>query len=164
MSGMDREVVSQIRLVRQEAMGQLRAMTVQYDDVNKQLVVIRHAISGPAVLTDPTYPNNGVIVRTVPLTGGGVSAADITYGRPTGVPTTALGDNTNQTALANNRLNITFQPDGTVINAAGNPVDTALFFYNPRAANQTAAAISVLGSAGRVKLWRYSGGANKFVE
>ncbi|HEX8180558.1 MAG TPA: hypothetical protein VF525_13505 [Pyrinomonadaceae bacterium] len=164
MNGMTREVATQLRLVRQESMGQLRAMTFQYNDTNKQIVVIRHAAAGPAVLTGVNYPNNGVVVRTVPLTGGGLSAAEITYGRPAGVPIAPLGDNTSLTALTGGNLNITFQPDGSVLDAAGAPVDVALYFYNPRTPLNTAAAISVLGSAGRVKLWRYLTSANSYVE
>lgn len=172
MSGMSREIATQLRLVRQEAMGQLCAMTLQYNDQNKQLVVIRHATSclqSPMVrpcplLTDPNYPNNGTVIRTVPLTGGGVPAADIIYGRPTGVPAVPLADKTTLSALTSGVLNITFQPDGSVLNSAGNPVDGALYFYNARADKDTATAISVLGSAGRVKLWRYSKGTNSYVE
>ncbi|HYY43444.1 MAG TPA: hypothetical protein VE775_11975, partial [Pyrinomonadaceae bacterium] len=55
MNGMTREVATQLRLVRQESMGQLRAMTFQYNDTNKQIVVIRHAAAGPAVLTGVNY-------------------------------------------------------------------------------------------------------------
>jgi hypothetical protein len=61
-------------------------------------------------------------------------------------------------------VNITFQPDGSVIDANGNPVNRALFIYNTQAPTDTAAAISVLGAAGRVKLWRYKSNVNKYVE
>jgi Tfp pilus assembly protein FimT len=164
-SGVTQEVATQLRLARQEAMSQLRAVTLQYDNAAKQLVVIRHAAAGTGVLTDGNYPNNGVTVRTVPLTGGGLSAADIVYGRPAGVPTVNLADNTTLTVIpTGGRLNITFQPDGSVVNAAGNPVDVALFLYNGQADRDTATAISVLGAAGRVKVWRYNSNANRYVE
>lgn len=163
-NGMIRELATELRLVRQDAMAQLRAVTLQYDDQNKQIVVIRHTTSGVAVLTNGGYPNNGTIVRTISLNSDGLTGSDIIYGRPSGVSSAALTDNSNLTALTNGRVNITFQPDGSVINAAGNPVDNALFIYNTRASMDTAAAISVLGAAGRVKVWRYSSSANKYLE
>jgi hypothetical protein len=72
------------------------------------------------------------------------------------------------TALVNNRLNITFQRDGSVIDATGtasdrNPQDQALFIYNSQAAAATASAISVLGASGRVKIWRYDN-VSKYAE
>lgn len=163
-NGMIREVATQMRLVRQESMAQLRAETLQYDDQNKQIVVIRHTTSGVAVLTNGGYPNNGTVVRTISLNIDGLTGSDIIYGRPSGASTAALSDNTNLTALTNSKINITFQPDGSVINAAGTPVDIALFIYNQRSSTETAAAISVLGAAGRVKTWRYSSSANKYLE
>lgn len=163
-NGMIREVATQLRLVRQEAMAQLQAETLQYDNVNKQLVVIKHPNAGVAVLTAGGYPNNGTVVRTISLNSDGLIGSDIIYGRPPGVSTAALGDNTNLTALSSNKISITFQPDGSVINAAGNPADNALFLYNQQASTDTASAISVLGAAGRVKIWRYSSSANKYQE
>ncbi len=57
------------------------------------------------------------------------------------MPTVNLGDNTTLTTIpTGGKLNITFQPDGSVINAAGNPVDMALFFYNAQADRDTATA------------------------
>ena len=171
-AAVSREVATQLKLARQESMSQLRAMTVQYNDQTKQVVVIRHATyclrSGPwpcPILADPNYPNNGVVVRTVPLTGSGLAVAELSYGRPSGVPVAALGDNTNMTALgAGNTINVTFQPDGSVIDANGNPANFALYQYNNRVASSTATAVSVLGAGGRVKIWRYNSNANRYVE
>lgn len=164
-NGIIREVASQLRLARQEAMSNLRAVTFQYDNLSKQMIVIRHTGTGTGVLTAGNYPNNGVTVRSVALSGGGVSASQLSYGVPSGVPTPVLGDNTTMAPLPiNGKINITFQPDGSVINAVGNPVDTAIFIYNLQAPRDTATAISVLGSAGRVKMWRLGSGTNYYVE
>ncbi len=78
-NGVTAEAATQLRLARQESMSQLRAMTVQYDNVAKRLVVIRHA-AALAVLTAANYPNNGVTVRTIALAGAGLSVNDIIYG------------------------------------------------------------------------------------
>jgi Tfp pilus assembly protein FimT len=166
-----RQVMAQLRLVRQEAMSQRQAMTLQYDDVNKQLVVIDHQASGRALLSDTNYPNTpgSVQVRTIPLAGGGVPAGEIAYGIPSGMPATALGalgDTTTLTTLntTTKRINITFQPDGSVIDSAGTSVNYALYFYNVKIPSGTASAISVLGSGGRAKLWRYDSNASSYVE
>jgi hypothetical protein len=78
--------------------------------------------------------------------------------------TTALGDSANLTATTANVVNITFQPDGSVINASNTPQNNALFFYHSKYPQDTAFAISILGAGGRIKIWRYSKGAQVYVE
>ena len=156
----------QLRLARQQAMSQRRAVTLQYDDDKKQVTIIRQPAAGKAVLSLPNFPTptGSVQVSTTTLAGNGVEPSDLVYGRP-GSISTSLSDGTSLTSLPiNKKLNITFQPDGSVIDANGNPVNFALFFYNSKAPNLTASAVSVLGSAGRIKTWSYNGNANKYVE
>lgn len=140
-------VKTELRLARQEAMSRRQAMTFRYDDQLKQLSIINPA---------------GVQSRQLSLIGDGIPSSELVYGVPTGTPT-LLGDGTSLLSLAANQINVTFQPDGSVVGAGGQPVDFALFFYNPKAPT-TASAVSVLGSAGRVKTWRYTSNGNKFVE
>ncbi len=91
------------------------------------------------------------------LSATGLDASEIIYGKPGGAPTSALSDASNMTALSGRgELDITFQSDGSVLDAADNPVNNALFFYNSKNSRLTAFAISVLGADGRVKLWRYN--------
>ncbi len=174
-AGIPREIVTQLRLARQLAMSRQQAVTFQYDNANKRIVIISHQaadgtrLSGIAALTDANYPNNGVKTPPTSLTGFGVNAADIVYGKPPGALTNPLTDGTTMTPLVNNVVNITFQPDGSVLKATGNPAvlssdDHALFIYNGQAASGTASAVSVLGSAGRVKLWRYNSSAKVYAE
>jgi type II secretory pathway pseudopilin PulG len=175
MAGIPREVVSLMRLARQRAMAERQAFTFQYDDVTKQILVIDHNAAGAAVLNAPNYPNTVGSFKVVvtQLTGGGVTASDIVYGIPpppnpptAGVPLAAntLDDNTTFTPLVNNKLNVTFQPDGSVINGLGNPVNRTFFIYNALAPVDTAKAISVLGTGGRIKAWRYDNNAKKYIE
>ncbi len=159
-------IKSKIRLARQQAMSQQRAVTFQYDDQTKQISIITHQTFGQAVLTEPGYPNTPGSVRNniYSLAGDGLRPADIAYGVPTLVPTN-LADNTTLSPLtANQQINITFQPDGRVINAARAEVNFALFFHLAQDPLKTAYSISVLGSSGRAKVWRYSSNVNKFVE
>jgi prepilin-type N-terminal cleavage/methylation domain-containing protein len=166
-AGLSRELVSQLRFARQEAMSQRQAMTFQYDTTTKQVTVIDHQTSSKTILSDPTYPNTAgrIIVRTLSLTGGGIPAAEIAYGIPTSpaLPTTALGDTSSYTAPVNGKVCVTFFPDGSATNNS-NDSKMALYFYNPKNPSQTALAVSVLGSGGRIKVWRYSSSANAYTE
>jgi prepilin-type N-terminal cleavage/methylation domain-containing protein len=174
-AGVTRELVSALRDARQMAISERRAITFQYNDATKQVAIINHGVdaqgvglSGTAVLTGANYPNTAgsSIVRTYSLASGGVAASDIGYGLPSGMTTglNKLGDNTTLSALTTQKLNITFQPDGTIINSSGVNCDFALFIYNTSQPRATATAISVLGGTGRIKAWRYSSSADKYVE
>jgi prepilin-type N-terminal cleavage/methylation domain-containing protein len=171
-----REVSTQLRLTRQLAMSQRRAYTFQYDDTTKELKIIGPISPGTVALADPGYPNNtgSSTIASVPLTQGGLSASEIVYGIPTAsdlpsgapaIPTTALADGVSKTNLnGSNNLNITFQPDGSVIDTGGGLANRALFIFNGRAAQATASAVSVLGASGRVKIWRYTTNGNRYAE
>jgi prepilin-type N-terminal cleavage/methylation domain-containing protein len=170
-----REIASALRDARQMAISQRRAITFQYDDTTKQINIINHGadaqgvgVSGGVVLSATNYPNTtgSSVERTYPLASTGIPASDIAYGLPTGAATSAatLGDNTVLSALTNQKLNVTFQPDGSVINSAGATKDFALCIYNASKPKDTASAVSILGGTGRVKAWRYSSGAGKYVE
>ncbi|HEV7890789.1 MAG TPA: prepilin-type N-terminal cleavage/methylation domain-containing protein [Pyrinomonadaceae bacterium] len=171
-----REVVSALRDARQIAISQRRAITFQYDDTKKQINIINHGadvdgvgISGTDLLVDSKYPNTtgSSVERTYQLaSSSGIPASEIAYGLPSGAATSAgtLGDKTALTALTNQKLNVTFQPDGSVVSSTGATLDVALFIYNAAKPKETAMAISVLGGTGRIKAWRYSSGADKYVE
>jgi Tfp pilus assembly protein FimT len=169
-----REVMTHMRNARQQAMSQRQAFTFQYDNVTKQVVIIDHGpnLTGTAVMNAAGYPNTAgsAIVQTVPLTGGpGIPSSELSYGLPPGVSGTAgtLDDTSTFAVLpGTNKVNITFQPDGTVIDGNGIFQNPTLFFYNNKTGQEkeTAAAISVLGAAGRVKVWRYNISASKYAE
>lgn len=159
-----RELMTQMRYARQLAMSNRQAYTFSFDNVAKTIRIIDSNTVGSALLLDANYPLNSgsSVVATIPLNTGGLSTNEFRYGIPSGLPTTALGDGVSRTPLTANRFNVTFQPDGSVINSAGNPSSAAMFIYNSAAPNATASAISVLGTTGRIKVWRYSSGVNKY--
>lgn len=166
-ASLPREVAAQLRYARQQAMSQRQAFTFQYDDATKQITIIDHQNTGFTLLSASGYPNtaNSITALTVPLgAGGGLPASEISFGVPSGITVTSLGDTSTPTALVSNKLTVTFQPDGTVVDANNNYVNRTLFFYNNKIPNQTACAISILGSAGRIKIWRYTASANAYVE
>jgi prepilin-type N-terminal cleavage/methylation domain-containing protein len=170
-----REVASALRDARQLAISQRRAITFQYDDTKKQINIINHGadadsvgISGISVLTASNYPNTAgsSVERTYQLASTGIPTSDIAYGMPSGAASgsNTLDDKTVLTALVSSKLNVTFQPDGSVVNSAGATRDVAFFVYNAAKPLETAMAVSVLGGTGRIKAWRYSKGAGKYVE
>jgi len=165
-AGVAREIASQLRFARQQAVSQRQAFTFQYDNVTKRITVFDHNTSGTVLLIDGNYPNNSgsTVVLTSSLLTGGLTGGELNYGIPTGFPNGALRDGISNTNLTNGKINITFQPNGSVIDSSGNPVDRAIFIYNTKVPRETAAAISVIGSAGRVKMWRYDPTTNAYVE
>jgi len=175
-NALPREVVNQLRFARQQAMSQRQAVTFQYNDTTKTITIFDHNnrsnsnpacnINGPAVLSAGGYPNTSctTTMLTVPLTGAAVPSADLSYGVPSGVSNSTLADTTTPTSLTAGVVNITFQSDGSVVDAAGNYLNRAMFLYNNKIPNETAAAISILGASGRIKLWRYNPSASQFAE
>jgi prepilin-type N-terminal cleavage/methylation domain-containing protein len=184
-AGIPREVMTQLRFARQHAMSQRKAVTFQFDDTNKRIRIILHndpgtdgnyntdddIKSGTEVLTSSGYPltTGHSIVRTIPLSGFGVDAGDIICGvkvprTTTPAAPTTLGDNTTMTTVASNQINITFQPDGSVMDSTGATKDFALFLHNAKAPTMTGSAVSVLGAAGRIKFWRYNNATNVYDE
>ena len=192
-NGATREFLTQLRYARQLAMSERQAITFQYNDSTKDINIIDHnndptvPTSGTAVLADANYPNTtgSVVVNTASLLQGGLLSAEIKYGVPTtsdGLPAnhpalpTSLADSISMTTLPNtNKINITFQADGSVISpngvptsgvtlSAGTRLDSAIFIFDTYAPTATATAISVLGASGRVKVWRYSDNGNQFSE
>lgn len=153
-SGLQRQVATSLREARQESMSQRKPITFRYDNANKIIVTYGGSFGA---LGDP---KNNIVA----LTGSGVESDDVKYGRPAGVPASALSDTTNLTNLSSNAVEITFQLDGSVIDAGNNPQNQALFFYHDKYRLDTAFAVSVLGAGGRIKVWRYSQGVNGYVE
>jgi prepilin-type N-terminal cleavage/methylation domain-containing protein len=153
-SGFQRQIATSLREARQEAISQRKPVTFRYDNNDKSLVTYGGEFGA---LGDPKNV-------FVPLSGSGVESGDVKYGRPTGVPTSALGDTTNLTNLSSNAIEITFQPDGSVLDASSNPQNLAMYFYHDKYRLDTAFAVSVLGAGGRIKVWRYSRGVNSYVE
>ena len=184
-----REIATQMRYARQLAMSHQQAVTFQYDDVTKVIRIIDHNNdltdfkSGTAVLLATDYPSTTFparVIATISLAQGGISTSEISYGTPSGVPTVALGDGIPLTGVkatldTNNKFNVTFQADGSVVDKTGIPAggsavsqcipwERAMVIYNNKAPKDTAAAISVLGASGRIKVWRYNTSADKYQE
>jgi prepilin-type N-terminal cleavage/methylation domain-containing protein len=153
-AGLQRQVVGILRDARQEAMTERKAITIRYVDSSKQIFVYdgKFGAFGDSknLLTD--------------LSGSGIEADEIIYGKPTTASLSALGDGSNVEPIVGGIVEFAFQADGTVVNAGNSPVNKALFFFDLRNADTAAFAVSVLGAGGRVKVWRYVGGTGTYVE
>lgn len=162
-NGVPLEIGAQLRLTRQLAMSQRQVFKFRYDDVTKQASIIDNQERG--TIANPLANNtaNDTVYRTVPLGRGGLPPDLIAYGPPPGAPT-SLPDGTPMTMLAGGRVEIVFQPDGSVVDANGNPASAALFFHDAEMPDTTGVAISVIGAGGRVKNWRYSQDARVYVK
>lgn len=153
-SGFQRQAAATLRDARQQAMSQRTPVTFRYQHDKGQMIIYGGSYGA---LGDSKNLINEV-------TGSGLEKDDLRYGRPGGVAVTALSDGTNLSNLNNNALEVTFQPDGSVIDSSNNPENKALFFYHNKYRKDTAFAISILGAGGRIKIWRYSKGVDLYVE
>lgn len=153
-AGMKRQVAASLNEARYEAMSQIKPITFHYDDANKRIV-----LSGGkfGALGDAKNQTTG-------LSGTGLEPNDIIYGRPGSATTSPLADTANLTPLVAGAATITFSSDGSVLDAAKHPHNSALFFYHNIYQEDMAFAISVLGAGGRVKIWRYNKAGNSYVE
>ena len=153
-SGIQRQNAASLSDARQAAMAQRKPITVRYDDAAKRISIYGGTFGAAG------EANN----QTVELSGAGIEANKIIYGRPGGAATSALADTSNLTPLTSGAAAITFQPDGSVVDTADNPQNNALFIYHSQYPNNMAFAVSVLGAGGRVKIWRYNSNTNLYVE
>jgi prepilin-type N-terminal cleavage/methylation domain-containing protein len=153
-SAVQRQVGTMLREARQEAMSQRRPITFRYDNGNKAVTIYGGEFGAAGDARN----------RTASLFDSGLPSEEIVYGKPPGASAAALGDTTNITNLTSGTVEITFQSDGSVLDAANNPVNKALFFYHDKYRSETAFAVSVLGAGGRIKIWRFSEGANAYIE
>lgn len=153
-SSMQRQIAASLVQARQEAMSERTAVTFRYDNADKKIIFFggKYAAAGD----EKNYVEE--------MSGSGLDAYDILYGRPEGVTTNALGDGTNLSSLTGNFLDITFLPDGSVRDANNNPLNKTMFFYHDKHRDETAFAVSVLGAGGRAKIWRYNPQSNSYVE
>ena len=153
-SNLQRQISASLRDARQEAITQRKPITVRYDDSTAEMVIYG---GNYGALNDAAN-------QKIQMLNGGLGKANIVYGRPGGVTSAPLSDGVDLTALNGGIIEFTFQSDGSILNASGNPQNYGLFFYHNKFPQDTAFAVSILGAGGRVKLWRYNNGVSKYVE
>lgn len=145
-SEIQQEIVAVLREARQEAISQRKVITFRYDNTNKIIIIYNGAFGA---LGDSGN-------RVIHLSGFGIDGEDIKYGRPPGVSEAALSDATDLASLKEDKVEISFQTNGSVLDSGNNPQNNALFFYHNKSPYETAFAVSVLGVDGHIKGWRYN--------
>lgn len=153
-SGMQRQFATSLNEARQSAMSQRTPITFRYNNSSKKTIIYGGSFGAAGDSKN----------RVEEMTGSGLATADVRYGRAPGSSSAALGDTTTMTAVSGGVIEVTFQPDGSVVDASNNPKNTAFFFYHTKYPSDTAFAISILGAGGRIKIWRYNKGAKVYVE
>ena len=153
-SGMQRQFAASLTDARQAAMTQKTPITFRYNNSTKKTTIYGGSFGAAGDKKN----------RVTDMTDSGLTPADVTYGRPKGATAAALGDTSNMTALSGSVVEVKFQGDGSVVDAANTPKNTAFFFYHKKYPMETAFAVSVLGAGGRVKIWRYNQGGKVYVE
>lgn len=149
-----KHIVDALREVRYEAMSQKKQITFYYDDTSKNII-----ISGGNFGDIGNVKN-----KVVSIVGDGLTPRNIIYGEPLNTSSTTLSDGTVFTPLTDNKLEIIFQSNGSATDENENIQDQALFFYNPKSPEESAFAVSILGTGGRVKVWQYDKKTKSYVE
>ncbi|MEZ5344275.1 MAG: prepilin-type N-terminal cleavage/methylation domain-containing protein [Pyrinomonadaceae bacterium] len=153
-AGMKRQIEASLREARQDAVSQRKPITFEFDETNNRLVTYGGQYGTKGAATNKVFL----------LTDGGSNSGILKYGYPAGVTPGSLDDGSDLTNLNSGTVSITYQGDGSVRDGSDNPKDHALFFYHGSYGKDAAFAVSILGTSGRVKVWRYSESDGKYVE
>lgn len=153
-SAMRNDLSVVLRETRQYAVAQQTSITFHYNNSTKEISIYGGKFG--KLGDDDNLISN--------LAGIGLPRSEIYYGRPPDVSIAPLADTTDLTNLQNDVLEIKFRGDGSVVDASGNPINNALFFYNEKNPYRSAFAVSVFGAGGRIKTWLYDEDKNAYLE
>jgi type II secretory pathway pseudopilin PulG len=137
--GAMRVVMSQMRMARELAITQRRYMRVVFTLPNR-VQIFREEVPGPS-----TTPMSEAYVE------GGVS-----YSLVPGIPDTPDAFGQGSAIDFGVVINVKFTPDGTLVNQDGQTANGSVFLALP-SAERSARAITVLGSTGRIRGYRWDG-------
>ena len=143
--GAMRIVMSQMRMARELAITQRRYMRLSFTDPNK-VEILREEVPGPST----------TVVGTAVIEGG------VEYGLVTGLPDSPDAFGGGAAIDFGIVTNVKFTPDGTLVNQDGATANGSVFLAMPDVA-RSARAITVLGSTGRIRGYRWDGRSWKMV-
>lgn len=137
-------VTNSLRLARQRAVDQRRIHRVTLD-ANGTILLERQELPG----------NNWVQVSRLELPG------QTKFGIEAGLPTTPSQTPEGMGAASafdfGGAGNVLFRPDGSAVDALGNPTNGIVYLARPSEL-ETARAVTLFGATGRIKNWRFSNG------
>ena len=139
--GAMRVVIAQLNGARSQAITQRRVMDVSFNSPNL-IQVTREEVPGPATTT----------LMTVPFEGG------IQYTLITGLPDTPDAFGLHAAVDFGSATKIRFNTDGSLIDQSGNILNGTLVVAGPNMINSTR-AVTILGSTGRVRGYKWNGKA-----
>ncbi len=142
--GAMRGVLYQMRTARELAISERRCMRVAFIDTSA-IRIVREEVPGPSTTT----------LSTVGLESGAVFSK-------AGVPDTPDAFGAAAAIDFGTVTTIKFTPDGTLVDQDGNVVNGTVFVSLP-GSTRSARAITVLGSTGRIRGYRWDGRAWKLV-
>ena len=140
--GAMRVAMSQMNAAREQAITQRRSMRLNFDTVNNQVQIIREEVPGPALTTLTSVPFEGGVKFVAPASIGLGDTPDH-FGAGAAVDFGAATE-------------IKFTPDGTMVNQVGAVLNGTVYMSLPYI-KLSARAITVLGSTGRVRSYRWDG-------
>ncbi len=143
--GAMRGVLSQLRTARELAISERRCMRVAFIDTSA-IRIVREEVPGPSTTT----------LSTIGLESGAV------FSRVTGLPDTPEAFGATSAVDFGSVTTIKFSPDGTLVDQDGNAVNGTVFISLPGAV-RSARAVTVFGSTGRIRGYRWDGRAWKLV-
>jgi prepilin-type N-terminal cleavage/methylation domain-containing protein len=137
--GAMRVIMGQIRLAQQLAISERRYMRVTFTSPN-QIQIVREEIPGPTTT-----------VRSQSVLEGGLQ-----YSLVVAVPDTPDQFGNHTSLDFGSASNVKFSPDGTLVNQDGATTNGTVFVAIPTIP-RSARAITILGSTGRVRAYRWNG-------
>lgn len=139
---------------RTEALSQRKTVTFRYDEK-----------TGRAFIWGGSFGAAGdARNKTIDLSVDDLDGADVKFGQPPGISVERLADTSRPAKSVSGYVDLTFQPDGTMIDQDKYPDSRAIFFYHDKYRTSSAFAVSVLGGSGRVKAFKYRSSANDYIE
>ena len=140
--GAMRVVLSQMNAARELAITQRRNMRLTF--VNNTATIVREEVPGPTLTT----------LSAIPFEGG------LQYTTITGLPDTPDGFGYSSAVVFSTATGtppeVKFAPDGTLINQDGQPLNGSVFVGLP-GQKMSARAVTIFGSTGRIRGYRWDG-------
>jgi prepilin-type N-terminal cleavage/methylation domain-containing protein len=137
--GAMRIVMTQLNAARETAITQRRNFQVSFANGNT-IQLIRQELPGGTTLLSTVYLEGGLTYRVEPSVPVDTPEG---FGKASGVD-------------FGTAISIMFSPDGTLVNQSGVPANGTVFLSLP-GEPRSARAITILGSTGRVRGYRWSG-------
>jgi hypothetical protein len=137
--GAMRILASQMTTARELAIAQRRYMRLSFTTPNT-VQILREEVPGPST----------TVVRTTLFEGG------MQFGLVSGLPDTPDAFGNSSSTYFGTATNVKFSPDGTLVNQDGAGINGSVFIAIP-STPLSARAITVLGSTGRIRLYKWDG-------